>query len=96
MPIWIARILEIVLVGGILAGVGVSVWLVAESRSPQPGANMVLMGLPPVAGIMLLLAICLLALRYAFGSRLTAFENMMMLALPVAVLVPVAFLVVLG
>lgn len=69
-PLTIARVGAIGLIGLLLVGLAAAAWLIIESRAPEPGANMALMGLPFVAGLMIPLSMALLAIAIIFRRSL--------------------------
>jgi len=94
--IWLARSLAGIAGLCLIAGAGIVALLVVESRRPEQGAEMVLIGVPPVASIMVLAAIALLVIRFTIGRHLTGPERVVMLTLSVVSLIPWAILFVLG
>jgi hypothetical protein len=70
----------------ILLGLAFAVWLVIQSRRPEPGANMALMGLPMVMLPMSLAAIIVLGLTFTAGTSLTLPERVVLRTISLMVL----------
>ncbi len=64
-----SRVIPRLLSGVVLCGMAAALWIVSESQGEEPGANMVLMGLPLIAVPLLLVG----ALNFWLVSRQQAF-----------------------
>jgi hypothetical protein len=92
----LARVLAGILSAGLVAGVLMAIGLAIASRSPETGSNMVLIGLAPLSGVMMLLAAALLAVRFTIGRSITPAEQTVILWLAAAALLPCILLFALG
>ncbi len=80
----------------LVAGTIAAVAVMLEARRPDPGSELALMALPPLAGLMGIPSLGLLLLRFQWGHRLTRPERIGMMLLSIVPLAPIVILFALG